>query len=225
MRTIRDVPERLTERRPDVPELLEVRGEIYFPVAAFAELNAALVEQGKAPFANPRNAAAGSLRQKDPRVTASRPLRLVVHGIGARRGFQPGGPVRGVRGAAGVGAADQRPLAGGRRTWPACAEYIDYYAEHRHDVEHEIDGVVVKVDPVAHPGPARLDQPGARAGRSPSSTRRRRSTTKLLDIEVNVGRTGRVTPFAVLEPVRVAGVHGRAAPPCTTPTRWSARAC
>ena len=71
----------------DVPELLEVRGEIYFPVAAFADVNAGMVEQGKAPFANPRNAAAGSLRQKDPRVTASRPLRLVVHGVGAHRGF------------------------------------------------------------------------------------------------------------------------------------------
>ena len=86
VRTMDDVPQQLTG--DDIPELLEVRGEIYFPVAAFADVNAGMVEQGKAPFANPRNAAAGSLRQKDPRVTASRPLRLVVHGVGAHRGLR-----------------------------------------------------------------------------------------------------------------------------------------
>ena len=87
VRTIREIPERLADDDP--PELLEVRGEIYFPASAFADLNASLVEQGKAAFANPRNAAAGSLRQKDPRITASRGLRMVVHGIGARVGFTP----------------------------------------------------------------------------------------------------------------------------------------
>src|SRR3954466_1740796 len=87
VRTMADVPQQL--RGDHVPEFLEVRGEVYFPVAAFAEVNAGLVEAGKAPFANPRNAAAGSLRQKDPRETAKRPLRMVVHGIGARRGFDP----------------------------------------------------------------------------------------------------------------------------------------
>src|SRR3712207_6141213 len=87
VRTMDDVPQQLTGE--DVPELLEVRGEIYFPIEGFADVNAGMVEQGKAPFANPRNAAAGSLRQKDPRVTASRPLRLVVHGLGARRGYEP----------------------------------------------------------------------------------------------------------------------------------------
>ena len=89
VRTLANVPAALDASRRPVPELLEVRGEVYFPVAGFADLNAGLVAAGKAPFANPRNAAAGSLRQKDPRVTASRPLRLVVHGLGARRGFQP----------------------------------------------------------------------------------------------------------------------------------------
>src|SRR3712207_3004576 len=87
VRTMDDVPQQLTG--DDIPPLLEVRGEIYFPVAAFADVNAGMVEQGKAPFANPRNAAAGSLRQKDPRITASRPLRLVVHGLGARTGYEP----------------------------------------------------------------------------------------------------------------------------------------
>src|SRR3954447_10118781 len=86
VRTMADVPQQLTG--DGVPELLEVRGEIYFPVAAFADVTADMVEQGKAPFATPRNAAAGSLRQKDPRITASRPLRLVIHGIGAQRGFE-----------------------------------------------------------------------------------------------------------------------------------------
>ncbi|MCZ7376437.1 NAD-dependent DNA ligase LigA [Micromonospora sp. WMMC250] len=205
VRSIRDVPGQLTASAdfPDVPELVEVRGEIYFPVAAFADLNAGLVEQGKAPFANPRNAAAGSLRQKDPRITASRPLRLVVHGIGARRGFQPTAQSESYAAlkAWGLPTSDRwrvvRDLAG-------VAEYIAYYAEHRHDVEHEIDGVVVKVDPVSIQG--RLGST-SRAPRWAIAFKYppEEVTTKLLDIDVNVGRTGRVTPFAVLEPVRVAG--------------------
>jgi DNA ligase (NAD+) len=88
VRTIDSVPGRLTG--DDVPALLEVRGEVFLPTAAFEDLNVRLGEQGKAPFANPRNAAAGSLRQKDPRVTATRPLAMTVHGLGARRGFEPG---------------------------------------------------------------------------------------------------------------------------------------
>ncbi|MET7867728.1 NAD-dependent DNA ligase LigA [Micromonospora taraxaci] len=205
VRSIRDVPGQLTASAdfPDVPELVEVRGEIYFPVAAFADLNAGLVEQGKAPFANPRNAAAGSLRQKDPRITASRPLRLVVHGIGARRGFQPTAQSESYAAlkAWGLPTSDRwrvvKDLAG-------VAEYIAYYAEHRHDVEHEIDGVVVKVDPVSIQG--RLGST-SRAPRWAIAFKYppEEVTTKLLDIDVNVGRTGRVTPFAVLEPVRVAG--------------------
>jgi DNA ligase (NAD+) len=205
VRSIRDVPARLTpsDDFPDVPELLEVRGEIYFPVAAFADLNAGLVEQGRAPFANPRNAAAGSLRQKDPRVTASRPLRLVVHGIGARRGFQPAAQSESYAALKAWGL----PTSDRVRVVPdlaGVAEYIAYYAEHRHDVEHEIDGVVVKVDPVSIQG--RLGST-SRAPRWAIAFKYppEEVTTKLLDIDVNVGRTGRVTPFAVLEPVRVAG--------------------
>nr|MDT0663064.1 NAD-dependent DNA ligase LigA [Micromonospora sp. DSM 115978] len=205
VRSIRDVPDRLAtaDGVPDPPELLEVRGEIYFPVAGFADLNASLVEQGKAPFANPRNAAAGSLRQKDPRITASRPLRLVVHGIGARQGFQPAAQSE----AYAVLRAWGLPVSDRWRVVPDLAgirEYIDFYAEHRHDVEHEIDGVVVKVDPVAIQG--RLGST-SRAPRWAIAFKYppEEVTTKLLGIEVNVGRTGRVTPFAVLEPVRVAG--------------------
>ncbi|KAB1923526.1 NAD-dependent DNA ligase LigA [Micromonospora noduli] len=205
VRSIRDVPSQLVASAefPDVPELVEVRGEIYFPIAAFADLNAGLVEQGKAPFANPRNAAAGSLRQKDPRVTATRPLRLVVHGIGARRGFQPTAQSESYAALRSWGL----PTSDRWRVVPdlaGVAEFIAYYAEHRHDVEHEIDGVVVKVDPVSIQG--RLGST-SRAPRWAIAFKYppEEVTTKLLDIDVNVGRTGRVTPFAVLEPVRVAG--------------------
>ncbi|MBG6102676.1 DNA ligase (NAD+) [Micromonospora vinacea] len=205
VRSIRDVPSQLTPSAefPDIPELVEVRGEIYFPIAAFADLNAGLVEQGKAPFANPRNAAAGSLRQKDPRITATRPLRLVVHGIGARRGFQPRAQSESYAALKSWGL----PTSDRWRVVPdlaGVAEFIAYYAEHRHDVEHEIDGVVVKVDPVSIQG--RLGST-SRAPRWAIAFKYppEEVTTKLLDIDVNVGRTGRVTPFAVLEPVRVAG--------------------
>ncbi|MEW1588560.1 NAD-dependent DNA ligase LigA [Micromonospora vinacea] len=205
VRSIRDVPSQLTPSAefPDIPELVEVRGEIYFPIAAFADLNAGLVEQGKAPFANPRNAAAGSLRQKDPRITATRPLRLVVHGIGARRGFQPTAQSESYAALKSWGL----PTSDRWRVVPdlaGVAEFIAYYAEHRHDVEHEIDGVVVKVDPVSIQG--RLGST-SRAPRWAIAFKYppEEVTTKLLDIDVNVGRTGRVTPFAVLEPVRVAG--------------------
>ncbi|WP_203815638.1 NAD-dependent DNA ligase LigA [Actinoplanes ferrugineus] len=201
VRTIRAIPERLTG--DNLPELLEVRGEIYFPVSAFADLNASLVEQGKAPFANPRNAAAGSLRQKDPRITASRGLRMVVHGIGARVGFAPTSQSHAYEAlkAWGLPTSDRwklvDDLAGVR-------EFIAYYGEHRHDVEHEIDGVVVKVDSVSIQG--RLGST-SRAPRWAIAYKYppEEVTTKLLDISVNVGRTGRVTPFAVLAPVKVAG--------------------
>ncbi|SNR43949.1 NAD-dependent DNA ligase LigA [Blastococcus mobilis] len=201
VRTMAGVPQQLTGE--DVPELLEVRGEIYFPVAAFADVNAGMVEQGKAPFANPRNAAAGSLRQKDPRVTASRPLRLVVHGLGAHRGFRVDrqSAVYDELRALGLPVSDRfevvDDLAG---VWA----YIERYREQRHSVEHEIDGVVVKVDQVSlqrRLGSTSRAPRWAIAFKYPPEE----ATTKLLDIRVNVGRTGRVTPFAYMEPVKVAG--------------------
>jgi DNA ligase (NAD+) len=201
VRTIREIPERLAGDNP--PDLLEVRGEIYFPASAFADLNASLVEAGKAPFANPRNAAAGSLRQKDPRITASRGLRMVVHGIGARVGFTPDSQSHAYEALKswGLPTSDRWRQVDGM---PGVREYIAYYAEHRHDVEHEIDGVVIKVDSVAIQG--RLGST-SRAPRWAIAFKYppEEVTTKLLDIDVNVGRTGRVTPFAVLEPIRVAG--------------------
>jgi DNA ligase (NAD+) len=201
VRTIREIPERLADDNP--PELLEVRGEIYFPVSAFADLNASLVEQGKAPFANPRNAAAGSLRQKDPRVTAGRGLRMVVHGIGARVGFTPTSQSHAYEALKewGLPTSSRWKLVD---DMSGVREFIAYYGEHRHDVEHEIDGVVVKVDSVSIQG--RLGST-SRAPRWAIAYKYppEEVNTKLLDIAVNVGRTGRVTPYAVLEPVKVAG--------------------
>jgi DNA ligase (NAD+) len=201
VRTMDDVPQQLTGS--DVPDLLEVRGEIYFPVAAFADVNAAMVEQGKPPFANPRNAAAGSLRQKDPRVTASRPLRLVVHGMGARRGYEPARQSEAYDRLRELGLPVSERYAvvdGLEGVWA----YIERYREQRHSVEHEIDGVVVKVDQVAlqrRLGSTSRAPRWAIAFKYPPEE----ATTKLLDIRVNVGRTGRVTPFAYMEPVKVAG--------------------
>src|SRR4051812_45862994 len=143
VRTMENVPQQLGGEA--VPELLEVRGEIYFPVAAFADVNAGMVEQGKAPFANPRNAAAGSLRQKDPKVTASRPLRLVIHGIGAQRGFEfdRQSAVYDRLRELGLPVSSRYEVVDDLEgVWA----YIERYREQRHSVEHEIDGVVVKVD-------------------------------------------------------------------------------
>jgi DNA ligase (NAD+) len=201
VRTIATVPTTLTG--DDVPARVEVRGEVFFPVEKFTELNARLVESGKAPFANPRNAAAGSLRQKDPRVTASRPLSMVVHGIGARDGFEPKRQSEAYDAlrAWGLPVSDRvrvvDDLAG-------VQAYIDHYGEHRHSVEHEIDGVVVKVDEVSvqrRLGSTSRAPRWAIAVKYPPEE----VTTTLLDILVNVGRTGRVTPFGKMEPVVVSG--------------------
>jgi DNA ligase (NAD+) len=201
IRTLDNVPTRLTGE--DAPALLEVRGEVFFPVEGFEALNARLVEAGKAPFANPRNAAAGSLRQKDPRVTASRPLRMVVHGVGARKGFTPARQSESYEALRGWGL----PVSDRFRVVDDLAGvqgYIDYYGEHRHDVEHEIDGVVVKVDEV---GVQRRLGSTSRAPRWAIAFKYppEEVTTRLLDIRVNVGRTGRVTPYGVMEPVFVSG--------------------
>ncbi|MFP5252954.1 MAG: NAD-dependent DNA ligase LigA [Actinomycetes bacterium] len=204
VRTIDNIPHRLTST-PDhpVPLRVEVRGEVFLPVAAFGELNAAMVEQGKAPFANPRNAAAGSLRQKDPRVTATRPLAMVCHGIGAREGFEAARQSAAYEALAawGLPVSDRVKVVPDLR---GVQEYVDHYGEHRHSVEHEIDGVVVKVDQVAlqrRLGSTSRAPRWAIAYKYPPEE----VNTKLLDIRVNVGRTGRVTPYGVMRPVRVSG--------------------
>jgi DNA ligase (NAD+) len=202
VRTIADIPDRLAGDSV-VPDMVEIRGEVYFPGEKFDELNERLVAGGDKPFANPRNAAAGSLRQKDPRITASRPLRMVVHGIGARTGFDIGRQSQGYE----LLRAWGLPTSAHVKVVGSLAEvrdFIAYYGEHRHAVEHEIDGVVVKIDEIPLQG--RLGST-SRAPRwaiawkyAPEEV-----NTKLVDIRVGVGRTGRVTPYAVVEPVTVAG--------------------
>jgi DNA ligase (NAD+) len=201
LRTLDDVPARLG---PGAPPLLEVRGEVFLPYARFTELNAGLVAAGRAPFANPRNAAAGSLRQKDPRVTASRPLRLVLHGLGAHRGFDPPTQSAAYEALRGFGLPVS-PHVRVLDTVDAVERYVAELEPRRHDLDHEIDGVVVKVDQLPLQGRLGSTSKAPRwavAFKYPPEE----VTTRLLDISVNVGRTGRVTPFAVLEPVKVGGV-------------------
>ncbi|GAA4973879.1 NAD-dependent DNA ligase LigA [Kineococcus glutinatus] len=201
VRTIGDVPQRLAGSGH--PALLEVRGEVYFEVAAFEELNASLTDAGKAPFANPRNAAAGSLRQKDPRISATRPLRAIVHGVGAREGFEPASQ-SGAYAAMAAWGLPVSPRAVVHPDLDGVLTYVRHYGEHRHDVEHEIDGVVVKVDEIAlqrRLGATSRAPRWAIAYKYPPEE----VTTTLHDIRVNVGRTGRVTPFAFMEPVLVSG--------------------
>jgi DNA ligase (NAD+) len=204
VRAVQGIPHRLTGTKDyPVPDVVEVRGEVFFPVAAFEELNASLVADGKDPFSNPRNAAAGSLRQKNPKVTATRPLRMLCHGLGARDGFSPGRQSEAYEALRAWGL----PVSGHTRVLPdmgAVQLFIERFGEDRHSVEHEIDGIVVKVDQVAlqrRLGSTSRAPRWAIAFKYPPEE----VNTKLLDITVNVGRTGRVTPFGVMEPVRVSG--------------------
>ncbi|MCX2933961.1 NAD-dependent DNA ligase LigA [Mycobacterium sp. CVI_P3] len=203
-RTIDDVPETLSasEEYP-IPAVLEVRGEVFFLVADFENLNASLVADGKAPFANPRNSAAGSLRQKNPAVTARRRLRMICHGLGYTEGFDPASlhDTYFALKAWGLPVSDHTTRVAGLG---AVEEKIAYWGERRHEIEHEIDGVVVKVDDFAQQrrlGATSRAPRWAVAYKYPPEE----AQTKLLDIQVNVGRTGRVTPFAMMTPVRIAG--------------------
>ena len=201
VKTIKNLPHLLKGKK--LPALIEIRGEVFFPIAAFNELNESLEEAGKQLFANPRNGAAGSLRQKDPRVTASRPLSVVVHGVGAREGvsFDSQSAAYEELKKLGLPTSDRFKVCGTRKE---VEKFIQYYSDHRHDVEHEIDGVVIKVDALSQQqqlGFTSRAPKWAIAYKYPPEE----VTTKLLDIKVSVGRTGRVTPFAFMEPVKVAG--------------------
>jgi len=201
VKTLRNLPHQL--KGDAAPTLIEVRGEVFFPIAAFNELNDSLEEAGKQLFANPRNGAAGSLRQKDPRVTASRPLSVVVHGVGACDGiaFESQSAAYEQLKNLGLPTSDRFKVCGTRAE---VEKFIQYYADHRHDVEHEIDGVVIKVDSLSQQqqlGFTSRAPKWAIAYKYPPEE----VTTVLLDIKVSVGRTGRVTPFAYMEPVKVAG--------------------
>ncbi|KJS55491.1 NAD-dependent DNA ligase LigA [Streptomyces rubellomurinus] len=222
VRTIKEIPHQLAGE--NVPELVEIRGEVYFPTEAFDALNASFAEEnerrrqeneerakeGKRPramirlFMNPRNAAAGSLRQKDPHVTASRPLHMVVHGIGARVGFEIDNQSHAYQLLHdwGLPTARHNKVVG---TLAEVRAFIKHFGEQRHSVEHEIDGVVVKVDEIALQGRLGATSKSPRwaiAWKYPPEE----VTGKLAEIKVGIGRTGRATPYAVLaEPVKVAG--------------------
>ena len=199
--TIKEIPQQLSGT--GFPAEMEVRGEVFIPSQAFAEFNAALIEAGKAPLANPRNAAAGSLRQKDPAETAKRPLRMYVHGIGAREGLETVSQSDTYRQLAewGLPTSPYFEVLSGLADVLA---FIKGYGDKRHSLTHEIDGIVVKVDDFATQRAlgytSRVPRWAVAYKYPPEEVH-----TKLLDIAVNVGRTGRVTPYGVMEPVKVAG--------------------
>ncbi|MFF2433633.1 NAD-dependent DNA ligase LigA [Streptomyces sp. NPDC058107] len=201
VRTIAEIPHRLKGDR--IPALVEIRGEVFFPMEAFEELNARLVAADDKPFANPRNAAAGSLRQKDPKVTAARPLHMVVHGIGAREGLEIDrlSHAYELLHEWGLPTAKYNKVVD---SLEGVRAFIAHFGENRHSVEHEIDGVVVKLDEIALQGRLGSTSRAPRwaiAWKYPPEE----VNTKLVNIRVGVGRTGRVTPYAQVEPVEVAG--------------------
>lgn len=199
--TIKGIPHQLEGK--DHPDVVEIRGEVFYSLEDFAKLNQTLIAAGKAPFANPRNSASGSLRQKDSSVTASRPLRMIVHGIGAWKDDK---------------VVSQSELYSHLKLWglptstrfkvlktaKEVKQYIKDFEAKRHTLEHEIDGVVVKVDNLSRQQELGFTSRAPRwaiAYKYPPE----QVNTKLLDIKVSIGRTGRATPYAILEPVRVAG--------------------
>ena len=205
VKTIDSIPHRLKKSKEfPTPSLLEVRGEVFLPVEAFERLNESMVDAGKPMFANPRNAAAGSLRQKDPKVTATRALGMVCHGIGARKGFEPKAQSHSYEALAawGLPVSDQVRVV---TTLEDVEAYVENAGEHRHSiVPYEIDGVVVKVDDVSlqrRLGSTSRAPRWAIAFKYPPEE----VNAELLEIRTNTGRTGRVTPFGVMTPTKVAG--------------------
>jgi len=201
IKTIKSVPTELSGK--NLPATLEVRGEVFFPLQSFDELNDSLEEAGKPRFANPRNAAAGSLRQKDPKITASRPLDVVVHGIGAATGisFVKQSDAYELLKSWGLPTSKRYKVVATRKE---VLDFITGYEKDRHNVEHEIDGVVIKVNEISVQNTLGFTSRAPKwaiAYKYPPEE----VVTKLLDIKVSVGRTGRVTPFAFMEPVKVAG--------------------
>lgn len=203
--TIANVPQRLTGNF--IPHRVEIRGEVYFPVEAFTQFNEERHASGLKQFVNPRNAAAGSLRQKDSRETASRPLAMVAHGIGVYEG-------------ASIEPDSQHEWYELMKSWglpvspytrlvhshDEVDEVIAYFGEHRDDLVHEIDGVVFKIDSRSYQAAlgstSRAPRWAAAYKYPPQEVH-----TRLLDIRTQVGRTGRVTPFGVMEKVLVAGSY------------------
>ena len=203
-KVIDDIPHELTGTDDyPVPALLEVRGEVFIAIEDFDEVNDLRQQEGGRPFANPRNAAAGSLRQKNPEDVRKRRLRMIAHGIGAREGFAPVSQYDAYTALAAWGLPVS-PYTAQVHSVEEVVEKVRYWAEHRHDAAHEMDGLVVKVDSYAEQralGATSRAPRWAVAFKYPPEE----VTTTLLDIQVGVGRTGRVTPFAIMEPVFVAG--------------------
>ena len=203
-KTISDIPNKLTPTDEfPIPDLLEVRGEVYFRLEDFETLNAAMVAEGKPPYANPRNTAAGSLRQKDPSVTSRRNLHMYCHGFGRIEGFTAPSQFDAYRALEAWGLPVS-PYTKRVEGVEAAIDRVRYWSEHRHDIEHELDGQVIKVDETSlqrRLGSTSRAPRWAIAYKYPPEE----VTTRLLDILVGVGRTGRVTPFASMEPVTVAG--------------------
>ncbi|GAB4099145.1 NAD-dependent DNA ligase LigA [Sinomonas halotolerans] len=201
VRTIKDIPQRLAGTGH--PAEVEIRGEVYIPTKAFNEFNDALIAEGRAPLANPRNAAAGSLRQKDPAETAKRPLSMFVHGIGARDGLPAASQAEAYALLTSWGLPTS-PYAEVLGSYEEVLAFIEQYGAKRHSLIHEIDGIVVKVDDFATQRAlghtSRVPRWAVAFKYPPEEVH-----TKLLDIRVNVGRTGRVTPYGVMDPVKVAG--------------------
>ncbi len=199
--TIKDIPQKL--HGGDFPSEVEIRGEVFIASKDFAALNEQMVAAGKAPFANPRNSAAGSLRQKDPAETAKRPLSMFVHGIGAREGLSTATQSQTYEQLKAWGMPIS-PYYKVLDTLSGVMDFIAHYGERRHGLIHEIDGIVVKVDDLATQRQlghtSRVPRWSVAYKYPPEEVH-----TKLLDIRVNVGRTGRVTPYGIMEPVKVAG--------------------
>jgi DNA ligase (NAD+) len=197
--TIKGIPHRL--EGSNHPEVIEIRGEVFFGLADFAQLNKSLVEAGKPPFANPRNSASGSLRQKDPSVSASRPLRMLVHGFGELKGLEAQSKAYELMASWGLPTSEKHRVVEDAK---AAYKFILELESKRHDLEHEIDGAVIKVDSLSRQQELGMTSRAPRwaiAYKYPPE----QVNTKLLDIKVSIGRTGRATPFAVLAPVLVAG--------------------
>ena len=199
--TVKGIPHSLSGKNH--PEMVEVRGEVFYSLEDFAKLNQSLIDAGKPPFANPRNSASGSLRQKDSSVTASRPLQMIVHGIGAwvDKSVVSQSELYAHLKSWGLPTSSRYQVL---KTAKEVKHYIQDFEAKRHSLEHEIDGVVVKVDELARQQTLGFTSRAPRwaiAYKYPPE----QVNTRLLDIRVSIGRTGRATPYAVLEPIRVAG--------------------
>ncbi len=199
--TVKGIPHDLSGK--DIPEVVEIRGEVFYALEDFAKLNKSLIDQGKAPFANPRNSASGSLRQKDSSVTASRPLQMIVHGVGALKddSVKAQSDLYQQLKSWGLPTSSRYKVY---KTAKEVKQYIQDFEAKRHTLEHEIDGVVIKVDEFSKQQSLGFTSRAPRwaiAYKYPPE----QVNTKLLDIKVSIGRTGRATPYAVLDPIRVAG--------------------